>query len=70
MSGNKYVYRCSECDSTVEVSGEANSPMCCKKVMVKDPLDPCTTADHAEMVRNADDGDACDDGRDHVVEPE
>ncbi len=63
MMEEKFVYRCTECNSTVEYSEGMKVPQCCRKVMVKDPLPPCTTADHAEMVRNEEEGGACDDGR-------
>ena len=63
MAGTKYIYRCSKCGRTQEVSDDKSVPLCCEKKMVKDPLDQCTIADHAEMVRNSDESEPCDDGR-------
>ena len=63
MSKSKYIFRCSSCDSKVEILEGEPIPTCCKKIMIKDPLDQCTTTEHPEMVRNYDDNDPCDDGR-------
>ena len=63
MSVLKYIYRCSKCGRTEKVSDEKTTPVCCDKIMVKDPLDQCTIADHSEMVRSTDKGEPCDDGR-------
>jgi hypothetical protein len=63
MTEIKYTYRCSKCGKVEEKSGDEPSPVCCEKIMVKNPLDTCTIAEHPEMVRNADDNEPCDDGR-------
>lgn len=68
MGEQKFIYRCTECDSTKEFVEGGTAPTCCKKVMVLDPLPPCTLPDQAEMVRNEDEGGACDDGRGHGLE--
>lgn len=63
MSEAKYTYKCSKCGRTDERSVEKPEPICCKIVMLKDPLSQCTSADHPEMARNTDESDACDDAR-------
>jgi len=63
MSGIKYTYKCGNCGRTEEVVEGSPAPSCCEKIMAKDPLDQCTIAEHAEMVRNYDDNEPCDDGR-------
>lgn len=63
MSEIKYMYKCSKCGKTEEVTDDDKMPYCCEKVMEKLPLDQCTTADHPEMARNYDSGEPCDDNR-------
>ena len=63
MTEIKYTYRCSSCGRTEERTDEKATPLCCEKIMLRDPLDQCTTAEYPEMVRNTDDGEPCDDGR-------
>ena len=63
MSNTKFVYRCGKCGRTEELERDKPEPVCCDKIMVKDPLDQCTVPDHPEMVRNTDEGEPCDDGR-------
>lgn len=63
MTSAEYIYKCSICGRTEELTDDKNEPVCCEKIMVKDPLDQCTIADHAEMVRNTDSSEPCDDGR-------
>jgi DNA-directed RNA polymerase subunit RPC12/RpoP len=63
MVEKKYIYRCTSCGSSEEITEGKTAPSCCKKIMVKDPLDKCTIAEHPEMVRNNDDSEPCDDGR-------
>lgn len=63
MTEKKYTYRCNSCGKTIELPEEKPEPLCCEKIMVKDPLDQCTVAEHHEMVRNTDDSEPCDDGR-------
>ena len=63
MSAAKYMYTCSICGTKKSLSGDKPLPVCCDKVMLKDPLDQCTIPDHPEMVRNTDTGEPCDDGR-------
>ncbi len=61
----KKIYNCQQCSNTTTLLDGEKTPVCCEKEMLLDPLEPCTSADHAEMVRNTDDSDACDDGRGH-----
>ncbi len=63
MGESKYIYRCSKCGRTEEIKSKPEIPFCCEKIMVKDPLEQCTTTDHPEMVRNYDAGEPCDDNR-------
>lgn len=63
MTEIKYTYRCGNCGKTEEISGDKPAPKCCEKIMVRDPLEQCTVAEHPEMVRNADENEPCDDGR-------
>ncbi len=68
MGDQKYIYRCTECNRTVEQAKGEEAPTCCEKVMVLDPLPPCTVPDQAEMVRNEDEGEACDDNRGQALD--
>jgi hypothetical protein len=63
MDNQQYTYRCPGCDKTVSYSTKSVAPTCCDREMVREPLPYCTSADHAEMVRNEDAGEPCDDGR-------
>ena len=63
MAVTEYIYRCNTCGRTAAFSDDKSEPLCCEKIMVLDPLDQCTIADHAEMVRNTDKSEPCDDGR-------
>ena len=65
MTEKKYTFKCVVCSKTQDFSDEKGSHLCCDKVMAQNPLTPCTTAEHPEMVRNEDSSDACDDGRGH-----
>lgn len=57
------LYRCRKCDRTQARQAGADAPECCDEAMTPEPLPPCTTAAHAEMARNTDDDEPCDDGR-------
>lgn len=63
MTEMNNTYKCSKCGRTEEKPADKPEPVCCDEIMVKNPLDQCTIADHSEMVRNTDVSDACDDGR-------
>lgn len=63
MAEIKYIYRCGKCGRVAEAAGDKDTPVCCEKIMVKDPLDQCTIPDHPEMVRNTYDSEPCDDNR-------
>jgi len=63
MDKQEFMYRCMECGRTVNSAPAEDPPECCGKAMKEDPLPRCTSADQAEMVRNEDAGDPCDDGR-------
>ncbi len=63
MSEIKYTYKCSTCGKTADELENKQAPVCCEKIMIKDPLSQCTIPDHPEMVRNTDDSEPCDDGR-------
>ncbi|TAL37128.1 MAG: hypothetical protein EPN93_06810 [Spirochaetes bacterium] len=63
MEETHYVYRCRNCDKTVEAVEGSEAPTCCEKQMVMEPLEQCTSAEHPEMARNADDNEPCDDNR-------
>ncbi len=61
MAKKKTTYSCIECERSLLVGEEEEVPDCCGAKMK--PLSQCTTADHAEMARNEDESDACDDNR-------
>ncbi len=63
MTESKYIFNCSNCGRIEEIAEGKPAPTCCQKIMIKDPLDQCTVAEHPEMVRNNDDSKPCDDGR-------
>ncbi len=56
-------YACTTCSRTVTVAGIHEEPGCCGGKMEEIPLEPCVNAPHAEMARNGEIEDACDDGR-------
>ena len=53
-------YICRTCRKEVVASEGEPIPICCQKEM--EPLPFCTTAPHAEMARNYDADEPCDDG--------
>jgi hypothetical protein len=63
MTEIKYTYRCSACGRIEEHTDDKTEPVCCEKIMILDPLDQCTIPEHAEMTRNTDESEPCDDGR-------
>jgi hypothetical protein len=60
-------YHCSACKREVAVKEGDEVPICCGKEM--EPLPFCTSAPHAEMSRNDDADEPCDDGTLHHPPP-
>ena len=58
----KMKYKCTSCGKTAEAEEGMSPPECCGKLMAL-KLDTCTSAPHAEMARNTDEDEPCDDGR-------
>lgn len=63
MATAEYRYRCFSCSAIREYREGEPVPICCDGPMEIEPLEPCTTAAHPEMARNADDDEPCDDAR-------
>ena len=56
-------YHCSVCGKESKVKEGEPIPLCCHKEM--EPLPYCTSAPNAEMARNEDADEPCDDGTGH-----
>jgi hypothetical protein len=57
---SEVVYTCSVCGKEAKAKKGQPVPLCCTKEM--DPLPFCTAAPQAEMARNYDEDQPCDDG--------
>jgi len=57
---SEVTYYCSVCQKETSVKKGRPVPLCCGKEM--GPLPYCTSAPNAEMARNEDAGEPCDDG--------
>jgi len=63
MAEINYIYRCSACNLTKDYKAKEPAPVCCAMPMAVEELPVCISAPHAEMARNDDEGEPCDDGR-------
>lgn len=63
---NSYAYICQVCKAVQIHEVSENIMHCGKKMNVYVPLEQCTIAAHAEMVRSDATDDPCDDGRGQV----
>jgi DNA-directed RNA polymerase subunit RPC12/RpoP len=59
----KMIYKCEKCGKETKTEKDEKEPECCGSKMTMQPVPHCTTAPHAEMARNENKDEPCDDNR-------